>query len=80
MRLSGWLKGDVMTDEYDDTEKSPDVPAFGHGNPEQGGALGFTKRQYAAIKLKVPGSGLDWLDEMIIKARRDDLADDEIPF
>jgi len=35
---------------------------------------GMTLRQYAAIKLKVPDSGLDWLDEMINKSRRDEFA------
>ena len=35
---------------------------------------GITLRQYAAIKLRVPQSGLPWLDEMIECARRDDLA------
>lgn len=35
---------------------------------------GMTLRQYAAIKLKAPGSGTDWLDEMISKSFRDELA------
>lgn len=35
---------------------------------------GMTLRQYAAIKLKVPDSGVDWLDDMIERSRRDDLA------
>lgn len=35
---------------------------------------GPTLRQYAAIKLRVPNSGTDWLDEMIRTSRRDDLA------
>lgn len=35
---------------------------------------GMTLRQYAAIKLKVPNSGTDWLDEMIRTAQRDELA------
>jgi hypothetical protein len=35
---------------------------------------GMTLRQYAAIKLKVPDSGTDWLDEMIRKSLRDDFA------
>jgi len=35
---------------------------------------GMTLRQYAAIKLRVPNSGTDWLDEMIITQRREDLA------
>ena len=35
---------------------------------------GMTLRQYAAIKLRVPNSGTDWLDEMILASLRDDLA------
>ena len=35
---------------------------------------GMTLRQYAAIKLKVPYSGTDWLDDMITKSLRDDIA------
>lgn len=35
---------------------------------------GMTLRQYAAIHLKVPDSGTDWLDEMIGKSLRDEFA------
>lgn len=35
---------------------------------------GMTLRTYAAIKLRVPESGIDWLDDMIRKAKRDELA------
>lgn len=35
---------------------------------------GMTLRQYAAIKLRIPDSGIDWLDKMIVKSKRDDLA------
>ena len=31
----------------------------------------MTLRQYAAIKLRVPDSGTDWLDDMIRKSNRD---------
>lgn len=31
---------------------------------------GMSKREYAAIKLRVPDSGTEWLDEMIRKANR----------
>jgi hypothetical protein len=31
-------------------------------------------REYAAILLKVPDSGKEWLDEMIVKSLRNDLA------
>ncbi len=40
---------------------------------------GMTLRQYAAIKLKVQDSGLDWLDEMIAKSLRDDFASKAMP-
>ena len=36
--------------------------------------VGMTLRQYAAIKLRVPNSGTDWLDEMIRQSLRDELA------
>lgn len=35
---------------------------------------GLIKREYAAIKLRVPDSGEKWLDEMIKKANRRDTA------
>ncbi len=34
---------------------------------------GLTARQYAAIHLRVPDSGEDWLDRMIRQARRMDV-------
>jgi hypothetical protein len=40
---------------------------------------GMTLRQYAAIKLKVPDSGDDWLDDMIRKSLRDDFAAKAMP-
>ena len=53
-----------------------DQPAF-PATEEHGcnvGWSGMSLRQYAAIKLKVADSGVDWLDEMIIKSKRDDFA------
>ena len=41
---------------------------FNQGEP------GMTLREYAAIQLKVPDSGTDWLDDMIRKSQRNDLA------
>jgi hypothetical protein len=35
---------------------------------------GMTLRQYAAIKLCVPDSGVQWLDEMIVQSNRQRLA------
>ena len=40
---------------------------------------GMTLRQYAAIKLRVPNSGTDWLDEMIRQSLRDELAAKVMP-
>ncbi len=40
-------------------------------DPKNGG---MTLRQYAAIKLRVPNSGTDWLDEMIRQGLRDEFA------
>ncbi len=37
-------------------------------------APGFTAQELAAIKLKVPNSGEEWLDEMILESRRLDYA------
>ena len=36
---------------------------------------GMTMRQYAAIHLRVPNSGADWLDDMIAEAREMDSAE-----
>lgn len=53
-------------------------PAFPNGHDVTQGQFaphgGMTLRQYAAIKLKVPDSGTDWLDAMIEKSLRDDFA------
>ncbi|KKK58835.1 hypothetical protein LCGC14_3040450, partial [marine sediment metagenome] len=35
---------------------------------------GMTLRQYAAIKLRVPRSGSDWLDEFVRESLRDQFA------
>lgn len=35
---------------------------------------GMSLRKYAAIKLRVPNSGTDWLDEMIRTSLRDEFA------
>ena len=38
------------------------------------GYNGFSKREYAAIKLRVPDSGKEWLDDMIRRANRREIA------
>lgn len=35
---------------------------------------GLSKREYAAIKLRVPDSGTEWLDAMISASLRDEIA------
>lgn len=35
---------------------------------------GFSRRQHAATALRVPDSGLPWLDRMIQRSRRDEFA------
>ena len=45
-------------------------------DPKNGG---MTLRQYAAIKLRVPNSGTDWLDEMIRESLRDEMAGKAMP-
>lgn len=58
-------------------ETQPDGgPAFpvtsdNYANAE---SAGMTKREYAAIQLKVADSGTDWLDAMIRTAERNELA------
>ena len=63
------------------TEKNNGGPAFPRprqviqGMPDiDKGAEGMSLRVYAAIKLKQPDTGIDWLDEMILKSKRDEVA------
>jgi len=51
-------------------------PAFPHKLDDlyEPNTAGMTMRQYAAIKLRVPDSGTDWLDEMILKSMREEFA------
>ena len=65
---SGWRKKQIM----DKIEQ-----AF--PNPHRTDMTGMTLRQYAAIKLKVPNSGTDWLDDMIRQSLRDDFAVKAMP-
>ena len=58
--------------------QASDQPAFptevwdSQGIPQH--TEGMTLRQYAAIKLKVPNSGTDWLDEMVLESLHNDFA------
>ena len=53
-------------------------PAFPQAIPEEDGSTtywhGLHVREYAAIKLRVPNSGTNWLDEMITQSLRDECA------
>lgn len=52
-----------MNERVTDTQPASAVPKLNNGS-------GFTKREYAAILLKVPDSGLEWLDQMIKRAHK----------
>ena len=61
--------------------KDNDIPAFPgqqilspNGTWNQTWEPGMTFREYAAIKLRIPDSGTEWVDVMITKAQRRDLA------
>ena len=41
-----------------------------HPVPKLNSGSGFTKKEMAAIMLKVPDSGLDWLDDMIRRSHK----------
>jgi len=54
------------------TNSGPAFPTL-EENGCNNGEPGMTLRQYAAIKLKVPDSGTDWLDDMIRKSNEFDM-------
>lgn len=59
------------------TQRNDGGPAFPTEPNTQPGFYvhhGMSLRQYAAIKLRVPDSGTDWLDDMIRQSLRTDLA------
>jgi hypothetical protein len=55
-------------------EKKDGGPAFPQAIDHPYADKGMSLRAYAAIQLRQPNSGIDWLDDMIRNARRDDLA------
>lgn len=57
----------------------PSAPIVSATDDRQFQRDGMTLRQYAAIKLSVPDSGLPWLDEMIVKSNRERLAAAALP-
>lgn len=58
-----------------------DKPAFPTPRYARGDmySLGISLREYAAIKLRVPDSGTDWLDSMIERSRMMDFAQFAMP-
>ena len=62
-----------MSASHDGGPAFPSHPSQ-HSNGFYSTGNGMTLRQYAAIKLAVPDSGLPWLDEMIVKSNRERLA------
>lgn len=61
------------------TQKNDGGPAYPWTDQNADGTpynqyAGMSLRQYAAIELRVPESGLEWLDDMIRQAKRDEFA------
>lgn len=61
-----------MSDKIDDG--GPAFPTERNTQPGFYKHHGMSLRAYAAIKLRVPESGVDWLDAMIRQAKRDEFA------
>ena len=61
-----------MSDKIKDG--GPAFPRSPRSGIYEGEYDGMTLRQYAAIKLRVPNGGTDWLDEMIRQGLRDEFA------
>ena len=60
------------------TQPQDGGPAFPFAATDQSNvtmqAQGMSQRALAAIKLRVPDSGIDWLDAMIMQAKRNEFA------
>jgi len=65
-------RDEEMSDKIKDG--GPAFPTVDANRAEDYGTYGMTLRQYAAINLRVPNSGTDWLDEMIRQSVRGELA------
>ena len=64
------------------TANNPAYPHSHYTQPDgdvRWGEDGFTQRERAAIDLRVPDSGQEWLDLMIRRSRRMDLLESVIP-
>lgn len=63
-----------MTTTNESSKPADGGPAFPHPDYLHTGDAGMSLRAYAAIKLRVPDSGIDWLDDMIRTAVQDEFA------
>lgn len=66
------------------SEQQDSGPAFPFIPTDRSGQIaptetGMSLRAYAAIKLKVPNSGIGWLDDMIKESQRNEFAGQELP-
>lgn len=68
-----------MSKKDDGGPAFPVVPTMERSGQWGYSYLGMSLRAYAAIKLRQPDSGIDWLDEMIHKAKLDDFAGQATP-
>ncbi|WP_432778170.1 hypothetical protein QZL74_14405 [Burkholderia gladioli pv. alliicola] len=63
-----------MTTTNENSKPADGGPAFPHPDYLHTGDAGMSMRAYAAIKLRVPDSGIGWLDQMIVTSMRDEFA------
>ncbi|ATF87549.1 hypothetical protein [Burkholderia gladioli] len=63
-----------MTTTNESSKPADGGPAFPHPDYLHTGDAGMSMRAYAAIKLRVPDSGIDWLDDMIRTSMQDEFA------
>ena len=55
-------------------QSGPAFPVYDAGDQDARCFEGASLREYAAIQLRVPDSGIKWLDDMIRESLRDDFA------
>lgn len=66
---------DPLNAGYLSADRDDAAPAFPQANLEcPPSGWGWSRREHAAIQLRVPDSGQPWLDDMIRQARRMDAA------
>ena len=63
------MNGEQTPQKIDDGGPAFPTPTYAESRHQ-----GMSVRTYAAIKLKVPESGIDWLNDMILRANKLELA------